>query len=327
LPYIGTSTLSANFDALVRNLVRKTLYDNLRSGLPHLPKGCVIPATFGGPGSGGSGKFTFPWVPDLDATLGAHNLTEGIPPEGQELEFGHESFTCVQSGDFVRLSDKLLYTNEQNLAAVTAERIQRQMAALIDAKAAALWAAGTNAIYSGTDVTGTDGLMAGDILVSADLKKAVALLEASGVQRIGSGFVGLIHPYVKFDISLDDDAGGWVDANRYAGAQALFTGEIGTYAGIRFIADKGITVDYGAAGDSSDAFETTIIGRDSIAFGDLSTTEIISEQGGVSDPLHQVRTVGWKAWIGGMLVGEGDSQEGVTPDPRYIKVISVSSMG
>jgi N4-gp56 family major capsid protein len=328
--FVGTSTSSANFDKTVQTIISKTLYDLLRSGLPHLPKGCVIPASFS-QGTGQAPTFRFVNVPDLDATPAAHLLTEGVPPAGQELTWGYEEFTAVQRGDFVRLSDRSIFESPFQLASTAAERITRQMAAVIDTRAKQIWAAGTNYFCSGTGNNVARDVAAGDILVASDIKKAVALLEASGVKRLGGGgnttggYVGLLNPYVKYDLEMDDDAGGWMDANRYAGGQALFTGEVGSFAGVRFVVDKSVEVQAGAGTGSIDVYETTIIGANSIAFGDVGTNEVIVERGGVSDPLHQIQTVGWKCWLDGMLVGEGANSTNVG-SPRYVKILSAASL-
>jgi N4-gp56 family major capsid protein len=245
MPYVGTSTSTASFDKQVQTLIQKTLYDELRGGLPHLPPGSVVPASFHGAGNGGNGTFRFERVKDLDATPASHLLTEGVPPAGQELDFGWEEFTAVQRGDFVRLTDLTVFESPLQLATVAAERIKTQMATIIDNRARELWAAGTNAIFSGTSNSHTGDVAVGDVLVSQDIKRAVAMLAGAGVPRINGCYIGIIHPYVVFDLELDDDAGGWIDAAKYGATQQLFNGEIGKYAGVRFAMDKGANVRVG----------------------------------------------------------------------------------
>ena len=169
MPYVGTSTATTSFNKTVQELISALLYDELRAGLDHLPPGAVSPATFS-QGSGFNGTFRFDRVKDLDATPASHILSEGIPPAGQELDFGYEEYTAVQRGDFVRLTDMSMVKSPHALAGTAAERIGRQMAALIDNRAKELWASGTNFICSGTGNSVTRDVASGDVLVSSDLK-------------------------------------------------------------------------------------------------------------------------------------------------------------
>jgi N4-gp56 family major capsid protein len=327
MPFTGNDTATTNFDKTVQEMIARTLYDELRAGLENLPKGAVVPATFGGKGSGGNGTFRFPRYGDLDATPASHTLTEGTPPAGQEMTVGYDEFDVAQSGDFVRISDVSEFQSKHGLAGVAADKVSRQMLELIDNQAKALWAAGDNAIYSGTSNAAPADVAAGDVLLSSDVKRAVALLEGGDVARLtGNAYGGLIHPYVKFDLTLDDDAGGWIDASRYGASEQLLNGELGKYAGVKFIVSSNTAVlaDQGTA--SIDVYLTTILGKQAIAFGDLGTCEPgIVERGGVSDPLHQQMTVGWKAYLGGCIVGEAPSGAN-QPDPRYVNIGSASSI-
>jgi N4-gp56 family major capsid protein len=220
------------------------------------------------------------------------------------------------------------FKNPYNLAMKASERIARQMAAVIDNIAKATYLTGTNAIFCGTGNTNTAGVAAGDVILSSDIKKAVALLETDSVERLsGNAYVGIIHPFAKFDVELDDDAGGWIDAARYAGSDQLFTGELGKYAGVRFVVTSNAGVFEGDGTSGIDVYSTTIVGKGAIAVGDLSTQEIIVDHGGgASDPLRQQMTVGWKAWLGACLVGEGTGSANMGA-PRYIRIESAASLG
>ena len=324
----AVATGTTNFDKTVQAIIERKLSEELRGSLVQLPPGAIVPASFKGKGSGGNGVFRFDRVEDLDAVPASHLLTEGVPPAGQTLDLGYEEFTAVQRGDFVRLSDLSDFESPHALANTAAEKIRRQMAAIIDARASQLWGAGANQLFAGSSNSATADVAAGDVMTSALIKRAVATLEGANVPRFGAGsnagYVGLIHPNVKFDLTLDDDAGGWIDASRYGAPDQLFNGEIGKYAGVRFVVTTGTPV-FGAAGTASiDVYQTTILGPSSMAFGDLATQEIIVERGGVSDPLHQQMTVGWKCFLDGMVVGEGSGNN--QPEVRYVGIRSASSI-
>jgi len=323
MPFTGNDTATTNFSKAVQESIQNTLYDELRSGLPHLPPGVVLPATF--QADKRNPVLRFNRVADLDATPANHIIsTEGVPPSGQELALGYEEFSVTQYGDFVRLSDIATF-QRKDLARTAGERVARQMAEVIDNLAKASFEGGDNRIFSGSSNTQTSDVASGDVLLSSDIKRAVALLGGANVERINGMYVGIIHPYVAFDLKLDDDAGGWIDVSKYGATTQLFNGEIGSYAGVRFVETAAASVFADQGTGSIDVFQTLILGKNALAVGDISTKEIIVERGGVSDPLHQFETVGWKCYLGTEIVGEMTSAAN-GPEPRYIAIESASSI-
>lgn len=49
---------------------------------------------------------------------------------------------------------------------------------------------------------------------------------------IGTSFVGIIHPYVTYELRRDPD---WIDVHKYAQPDEIYNGEIGTLHGVRFV--------------------------------------------------------------------------------------------
>ena len=75
------------------------LLQNLRSGLPWLPKGVV---SFDTLKVGENGLFRHFAYPDLGL---APTIVEGVPPVAKALEILYDEFTVVQKGDIVEVSD------------------------------------------------------------------------------------------------------------------------------------------------------------------------------------------------------------------------------
>jgi len=124
-------------------------------------------------------------------------------------------------------------------------------------------------------------------------------------------------------------AGGWLDVARYTNADGILNGEIGRFAGVRFVesAAAHVGVDTGALG-TVDVYSTTFFGPGAWAAGDFgSVNAYVTPPGGQTDPLHQKAKAGWKAFIGGMLVGEGDNASNTSANKRYIRLESSSSLG
>ena len=328
MPDATTSTATTNFNKTVQLLISKTLEELLRAPLPFLTPGNFVKATHV---AGSNGTMRYLNVPDLvvDAAEIAASLVqvEGEPNDTDDLVIGFEEFTTRQRMKTLRFTDVALLQNPNGLFAIGAERLARYVMELANGIVSAVVAAGDNAIYSGTSNAAPADVAAGDVLLSSDIKRAVALLEGSNVPRFGGdSYRGIIHPYVKFDVELDDDAGGWIDANRYGGGEQLFSGELGKYAGVRFMSSSKAAVLADEGTGSIDVYLTTIFGPDFFAVGDFGNNEtFVTPPGGHDDPGHQSALITWKGWMDAVLIGEGTSATNVS-DPRYINIGSASSI-
>lgn len=328
MAFDGTDTATTNFSKTVQLLIRKRLEELLRAPLPHLTPGNYEQATHV---EGSNGTMRFLNIPDItvDDTEVAASLVqvEGLPNTPDELVIGYEEFTTRQRMKSLAFSDVAMLQSPNQLFATGAERLARYVMELADKIAANAIVLGDNVIYSGTSNAATADVAAGDVLLSSDIKRAVALLEGSNVPRFeGDSYRGILHPYVKFDVELDDDAGGWIDASRYAGSAQLFSGELGKYAGVRFMTSSKAAVLADSGTGSIDVYSTTIFGPRFFAVGDFGNNQsFVTPPGGHDDPGHQSALVTWKGWIDCVLIGEGTSATNVS-DPRYIRIESASSI-
>lgn len=328
MPDAILSTSTTNFDKTVQLLIRKTLEELLRAPLPHLLPDNYEAATHV---AGSNGTMRFLNYPDIavdDAEVTASLVVaEGLPNDTDDLAIGYEEFVTRQRMKTLKFTDVAMQESPQRLMAIGAERLARYIMELGDRIAANMIVTGTNVIYSGTGNTDTDEVAAGDVLLSSDIKKAVALLEGGNVPRFGGdSYRGIIHPYVKFDVETDDDAGGWIDAARYAGAERLFSGELGKYAGVRFMSSSKAAIIADSGTGSIDVYSTTIFGPRFFAIGDWGNNEtFVTPPGGHDDPGHQSALITWKGWLDAVIIGEGTSATNVS-DPRYIRIESASSL-
>ncbi len=328
MPDASTTSATTNFNKTVQELIRKTLEELLRAPLPHL-----LPDNFEHAEhvSGSNGTMRFLNYPDLvvDDTEVAASLVqvEGEPNDTDDLAIGYEEFATRQRMKTLRFTDVAMLQSPQKLFAIGAERLGRYVMELADKIAANKIVTGTNAIYAGTGNTATGDVAAGDVLDSVLIKRGVALLEGGNVPRFGGDtYRGILHPYVKFDVELDDDAGGWIDANRYAGSGALFSGELGKYAGVRFMTSSKAAVKAASGAGLIDVYSTTIFGPRFFAVGDFGNNETyVTPPGGHDDPGHQSALITWKGWCDAVIIGEGTSATNVS-DPRYIRIESASSI-
>lgn len=324
----STSTATTNFDKLVQTLINKRLEELLRAPKPHLMPGNFIRAEHV---AGSNGTMRFLNVPDLvvdDAEVTASLVVaEGVPNDTDDLVIGYEEFSTRQRMKTLRFTDVALLKSPLKLMAIGANRLAEYVVNLGDRIAAIKIAAGTNVLYAGTGNAATADVAAGDVILGLNIKRAVALLEGDNVPRFGDGtYHAIVHPYVKFDIQVDDDTGGWMDANKYAQTTALLRGEIGQYAGVRFVVSSNARVKAGAGTGAIDVYSSTIFGPDFFAMGDFgNNATFVTPPGGHDDPGHQSALITWKGWSDAMVVGEGTSATNVSA-PRYIRIESASAI-
>jgi N4-gp56 family major capsid protein len=130
----------------------------------------------------------------------------------------------------------------------------------------------------------------------------------------------IIEPGVVFDIEEDDAVGGWLSAATYKDSgDGLLTGELGKFAGIRFIESTHAYVATAGGAGGIDVYSTFIFGPEAYTFGDWGTiTGHVVMPGGHGDELAQVASVGWKGRFGAMILDEAG--------PRYLRIESASDL-
>lgn len=320
------STATTNFDKLVNVLIRTDLESLLRTPPPFLQPQNYVRANLL---KGSNATLRFLAIPDFAVVTGTPSagtppwLTEGTPPTADDATISYEEMTAYQAGITKKITDLADMESPVDLVSAISNRLARQMIMTADKYLADIIAAGTNRIYSGSSNTSIAQVDQGDIITAANVRAAVALLRASGVPPFPDGYYhAVIHPYVAADLMNETDSGatfsgGWIDAKRYADPQALLSGEIGSYAGVRFSSSNNVTPNpYGTSGE--DVYPTTIFGPEAFAFGDFGTAQVyFTAPGGQSDPLHQNTIVGWKAMFGARLLEAVDS--------RYVTIESAST--
>jgi len=114
--------------------------------------------------------------------------------------------------------------------------------------------------------------------------------------------------------------GGWLAVGTYSKPEQVQTGELGKYGGVKFFESPSARIFAAGGAGGADVYSTYIAGPDSYAFGDW---------GGFSFPMYgftpapgndlgQKASVGWKGFVGAMLVDEAGA--------RYIRIESGSGL-
>jgi N4-gp56 family major capsid protein len=330
----ATTTAASGFDHGVVVLIERVLEERLRNPLLHLMPGNFVPATFV---KGTNGTLRFRNIPDLTRPTAASMatpvagtapwLTEGTTPTVNVLTFGYEEFTSYQAGNLIGITDKAIIRDPVDLVAEGVNVISFDAVKTMDERVAQVLLAGTNVLYAGaaTNAATTD-VAAGDVLKGQLIKRGVAKLRRASIPAFGEGYRSILDPGVEFDIQSDDDIGGWIDAARYAGADAIKSGLIGQYAGVQFSQSAAAGRKVAGGAGAIDVYSTIIFGTKSYSFGDWGTVELtVTPPGGHSDPMKLSAIVSWKADFGAMLLGEGANVTNASPS-RYIRFESASNV-
>jgi N4-gp56 family major capsid protein len=158
------------------------------------------------------------------------------------------------------------------------------------------------------------------VLSITELRKAVRSLQKQDAFRIGASsnanepagtggngyWVAVISPDSAYDIMGDTATGGWIDTNRYAGSEEIFTGEIGKLYGVRFLqTSNGYTIANSAVASTGDVHVTLVSGTDYFGVTTLQNLQTFIKDfgsGGVADPTNKVATAGWKCMFGASVL-------------------------
>ena len=233
-------------------------------------------------------------------------LTEGVTPNGNQLEVSTVTATVNQYGDYIVQSDVLELTAVDNTILEAAKILGRQAGATLDTVVRNALHTGTNVTYCpkiGADGTETEVQSRSALDETAQLtvdvvNQVVAKLRAQNAPTIDGKYVAIIHPYVAYDLMRDPE---WIDAHKYAQAQALYEGEVGEIGGVRFVQTTEAKIYTGAGCPAGLAvfgslfFGDGAYGVTEIQGGGLQTIVKQKGSGGTADPLDQRSSVGWKA--------------------------------
>ncbi len=231
-------------------------------------------------------------------------LTEGVTPDGQTMNVSTVTAEVRQYGGWVPITDTLQLTAIDNNILQATKIIASQAGRTLDTIVRDVLAGGTNVIYAPkigeggaeTAVTSRATLDATCQLTSDLIARAATQLKAMNADPIGTSFVGIIHPYVAYELRRDPD---WIDVHKYAQPDEIYNGEIGTLHGVRFVETSEAKIWKGTGCPAGLAvFSTLILGAHAYGSTEIEgggLEHIVKQLGYGDDPLNQRASVGWKA--------------------------------
>lgn len=228
-------------------------------------------------------------------------LTEGVTPTGNKLNVSAISATVEQYGDYIEQTDMLELTAVDNTIVEATKQLASQAGLTMDTIVRNEIVGGTNVLYCPkvnggveTEVTSRSDIDSTSLLRVKDVFKAAAELKAMNAPKIDGYYVGIIHPYVAYDL-MQEAGNQWMEVQKYATPENMLNGEIGCLGGVRFVESTEAKI-WKTEGNPA-VFATLIIGAD--AYGVTSVTgggieHIVKQKGYGNDPLNQRSSIGWK---------------------------------
>lgn len=164
-------------------------------------------------------------------------LTEGVTPDGQSLTVKTITAEVKQYGGYVTLSDMLMLTAIDNNLVQATKLIASQAGRTLDTITREIINAGTVVQFAQGQVDSRDELYYTDESDNCNLtvdavKRAVRFLETQDAPKINGYYVGIIHPFSKYDLMKDPD---WKTPHEYVDTANVYQNEIGELYGVRFV--------------------------------------------------------------------------------------------
>lgn len=291
------ATSASGMSAEMKTFYEKRLIDQAEPALVHDQFGDPYPI----PANGGK-NIEFRKYDSLPKATTP--LTEGVTPDGQTMNVSTVTAEVRQYGGWVPITDTLQLTAIDNNILQATKIIASQAGRTLDTIVRDVLAGGTNVIYAPkigeggaeTPVTSRATLDATCQLTSDLIARAATQLKAMNADHIGTSFVGIIHPYVAYDLRRDPD---WIDVHKYAQPDEIYNGEIGTLHGVRFVETSEAKIWKGTGCPAGLAvFSTLILGAHAYGSTEIEgggLEHIVKQLGYGDDPLNQRASVGWKA--------------------------------
>lgn len=233
------------------------------------------------------GYQTLAWtrVNRLEVTPASALLNQGITPVETNINLDTITLVPKQYGMYVTMSDYLLDVAPINLTKEATVQVGNNMARILDNVIQSNLATnGTNVIYGGT-AGNRAAIGAGDVATASNFAQANAFLQTKGAPEFDSGYVGVIHPNVVYDLQMESGTGAFVDVNKYSKPDAVMSGEIGKMFGVRLVTSGYIQT----FASSVTVYPTYILGQGAYGVATLQTLQayITPRMASDSDPLAQ----------------------------------------
>lgn len=222
-------------------------------------------------------------------------LTEGTVPNGDTLQSTQITATPVQYGNYLALSDMLILEAIDPIIKSAMDVLGYQAGLSLDTIIRNTLDANMTNQYAGG--AGSEGVTSA-VCAAVEFRKAAKALKTLGVEPMeGDMFASVIHTATEYDLLSDSAAGGLLDLMKFTKPDTLEKGVVGNMYGIKFYRSQNVKTGTGAA--SAVTYHNWVFGQEGYGIVDIEgmglktyTKQLGSS--GISDPIDQISTVGWK---------------------------------
>jgi N4-gp56 family major capsid protein len=193
--------------------------------------------------------------------------------------------------------DKIAFTQPNaELVALLA----RQQGDTLDKLALTVIDATTN-IQRAAGRAGDVNIAATDVLTAAEARRARTKMDRALNTPLGGGseYLVVAHPDQLFDLRSEAGANTWSAPHIYQDTSNIYSGEIGSYMGLRFVQSTRATIQAGAGAAGANVYSAYVFADQAVAEVELQAPTTVL--GPIVDPLMRFRTIGWKCFWGANL--------------------------
>lgn len=244
-------------------------------------------------------------------------LAEATEPTPVKVGDTQGTVTLIEQGNAVKDTKLLRVTSFLNIDMVIPAEVARNMEESMDLIAREKLVAGTSVLYAGA-ATSRVTVAAASTLAAANIRRAAATLKGNNTPPPDGStmYVAIIHPYVALDLQAEAGQQAWSAPHVYSDPSDIYTGELGAFAGVRFVENSNGRnfVDAGVT-STVDVYATLVCGKQALAEGIGEAQHMVLS--GPFDDLQRFKSIGWYALEGFSIL----RQESV------VRIESSSSIG
>lgn len=231
-------------------------------------------------------------------------LTEGTTPTDTTVSNAAVTAVVDQWGAFVTLTDIAELTVKHPVVGQLEMLLGEQANETIETQINTVLVAGTTVQYGGAPAANRAALAVGDVMTTTVLQRALKALRVNGARPVMNGnFVLFVDPSVEQDLLADSTFKTAAQfGNTAKTGESYASGAVlGTWFGIEIRRSNVIPT----IASTTTVHTSYLVGRNAYAMTTLQNLETYVEApGGVSDPLHQRRTIGWKVAFKSVILNQ-----------------------
>jgi N4-gp56 family major capsid protein len=229
-------------------------------------------------------------------------LTEGVTPDGVNLDVTAVTATVAEYGNWAKISEFLDMTGLDPILTETSQLMGENAGQSMDIIVRDIITAGTNVYYAANRASRVT-VAATDTITAADVLRVRKIMKKNKVKEIklpdGSmGYLMFVSPDVAMNLMQTQE---WKDQNTYVNTDNRKNGQLGKLYGVYFLEAVNVSIAAGAGAAGIDVHLNLMIGASAYGIPDIegsSKPEIIvhpAGSAGTADPLNQFNTVAWKS--------------------------------